>query len=111
MSRGGETRRPWTPRDDQELRRLAAIDGQNHVTAGAALGRTSAAVQNRASSLGIRFQSDCRREDPLDGIFLNGEPLRFAVVDRPCARCAVRETIHHQFGCGQFATAVSVRVI
>lgn len=110
MSRGGETRRPWTSRDDQELRRLAAIDGANHVSLGAQLGRTASAVQSRMFNLGIRLQSDRRREDPLDGFLLNGEPLQFAETDRACARCGVRETVHRIHGCGQFATDIRVRL-
>lgn len=46
----------------------------------------------------------------LENIFFNGEPLQFAEVDRPCARCAVRETEHHKHGCGQFAAEVRVRI-
>lgn len=46
----------------------------------------------------------------LESIFLNGEPLQFAEVDRPCARCAVRETHHHEHGCGQFSAEVRVRL-
>ena len=50
------------------------------------------------------------KADPLEGIFFNGEPLQFAEVDRPCARCAVRESQHQKHGCGQFAAEVRVRL-
>lgn len=103
-------RRPWTFQDDEDLRRLAQLEGHTAQTIGAALNRTGAAVAGRMHNLGIRLASSRRREDPLDGIFLNGEPLRFAEVDRPCARCAVRETQHRRHGCSQFAAEIRVRI-
>lgn len=110
MSRGGESRRPWTPRDDEELKRLAALEDANHVLIGAALGRSASAVQCRMYGLGIKLRSDRKREDPLDGILFNGEPLQFAESDRACARCGVRETIHRLHGCAKFAADITVRV-
>lgn len=108
--RGTGRGRPWTQQDDEDLKRLAAMEGQTAQTIGAALNRTGAAVSVRMHSIGVRLVSSRRREDPLDGIFLNGEPLQFAEVDRPCARCAVRETQHRLHGCGQFAAEIRVRV-
>lgn len=107
----GRERRPWTFNDDEDLKRLAKIDGQTAQSIGKALNRTGAAVAGRMHNLGIRLAGSRRpHKDPLDGILLNGEPLRFAEVDRPCARCAVRETMHYKHGCGQFAAAIRVRL-
>jgi hypothetical protein len=101
--------KPWTPANDRELRRLAAIEGQTHVTIGLTIRRSAAAVSNRCYSLGIRLASSKRREDPLDGIYFNGEPLKFSETGESCARCGVREDRHREFGCGQFAEQLKVR--
>jgi hypothetical protein len=107
----GRTRKPWTFQDDEDLKRLAKIDGQTAQSIGAAINRTGASVAGRMHNLGIRLSGSRRpNTDPLAGIFLDGEPLIFAEVDRPCARCAVRETVHHEHGCGQFAAEVRVRL-
>lgn len=105
-------RLPWTPQDDARLRRLAEHNEATYASIAVALKRTVSAVQNRMYSLGIRLDRlrTSRNEDPLVNIFLNGEPLTFAVTDRPCARCAVRESVHYEHGCGQFAAEVRVRI-
>lgn len=108
--------RPWLPDDDDRLHELAKA-GVPYEKIGKILGRTQQAIQNRCYVLKIRFRGEQRPRPrvpsnvlPEDVFFLDGQPLQFAEVDRPCARCAVRETMHHQFGCGQFAAEVRVRI-
>jgi hypothetical protein len=79
----------------------AAVGGQVH-----RLGLTQHPEKGRRR----RAPNYDARKPSLDGITFNGEPLQFAATDRPCARCAVRETVHHQHGCGQFAAEVRVRI-
>lgn len=102
-------RRPWSAQEDDDLKRLAKIEGQTSATIARILNRTAASVSSRLHSLGIRTSGSRKSKDPLDAILFNGEPLQFAEIDRPCARCAVRETIHDQHGCGQFAIEIKVR--
>lgn len=108
--------RPWTPFDDERLRELAEA-GVPYDKIGKTLGRTQQAIQNRCYTIKIRFRGEQRPRRkvaseamPEVNFFLNGEPLTFAIVDRPCARCAVRESVHHEHGCGQFAAEVRVRI-
>ena len=108
--------RPWLPDEDARLRELAEA-GVPYEKIGAMLGRTQQAIQNRCYTIKIRFRGEMKPRPkvrsnalPEDAFFLNGEPLQFAEVDRPCARCAVRESVHHQHGCGQFAADIRVRV-
>lgn len=104
-------RRPWEEWEREELRRLAARPNTSFSFIARRLGRTEAAIENQMTNLGIRLASSSRpKMDPVENFFLNGEPLTFAVVDRPCARCAVRESVHHQHGCGQFAADIRVRI-
>lgn len=102
-------RNAWTPADDRELRRLAASEDQTHVSIGAAMKRSAAAVSNRCYSLGVRLASTKRRDDPLDGIYFNGESLKFSETGESCARCGVREDRHREHGCRQFAEQLRVR--
>jgi hypothetical protein len=46
--------RPWTPSDDEELRRLASV-GATVLRATAALNRRSQTVRKRASELGLKL--------------------------------------------------------
>ena len=46
--------RPWTPGDDEELRRLASL-GATVLRATAALNRRSQTVKKRASELGVKL--------------------------------------------------------
>lgn len=46
--------RPWTPGDDEELRRLASL-GATVLRATAALNRRSQTVRKRASELGVKL--------------------------------------------------------
>ena len=46
--------RPWTPSDDEELRRLASV-GATVLRATAALNRRSQTVRKRASDLGLKL--------------------------------------------------------
>ena len=46
--------RPWTPSDDEELKRLAAL-GATVLRATAALNRRSQTVRKRASELGVQL--------------------------------------------------------
>ena len=46
--------RPWTPSDDDELRRLASL-GATVLRATAALNRRSQTVRKRASDLGLKL--------------------------------------------------------
>lgn len=109
IDKGG--RRPWTDFDNAELRRLAAMPDATVPFIARRLGRTEAAIANRMLNMGIRLATSQKpKNDAVENFFLNGEPLTFAVVDRPCARCAVRETEHHRHGCGQFAAEVRVRL-
>ncbi len=112
MTRG----RVWLPDEDARLREIAEA-GVPYEKIGKMLGRTQQAIQNRCYTLKITFRGERRPRPrvtspalPEDVFFLNGEPLQFAEVDRPCARCAVRESVHHQHGCGQFAAEVRVRL-
>lgn len=114
--------KPWTDEEDQMLRLLVGF-GSTYGKIAIALGRTRNAVAGRAARLKLdtpqetkarawHDRTDQKRQRPNTdvGITLNGEPLVFAVTDRPCARCAVRESVHHEHGCGQFAAEVRVRL-
>jgi hypothetical protein len=46
--------RPWTPSDDEELRRLASV-GATVLRATAALNRRSQTVKKRAAELGLKL--------------------------------------------------------
>ena len=46
--------RPWTPDDDEQLRRLASL-GATILRATAALNRRSQAIRKRATELGLQF--------------------------------------------------------
>lgn len=106
----------WSPREIEDLRRLAANKTNSLNTIAAYMGRSRNSVAGMLQRLGIRL-SDERpavrapkpKPDPLDGFLLNGEPLQFAETDRACARCGVRETVHRIDGCGQFAVELRVR--
>lgn len=111
----------WDGLADKRLRKLFAANVPYREIA-EIFGCSQSAIAGRVHRLGLQMRTGINRsrrapnhhEKPsgpsLEGIFLNGEPLRFAEVDRPCARCAVRETQHHRHGCGQFAAEVRVRL-
>lgn len=108
--------RPWTPDEDARLREMAER-GVPYEKIGADLGRTQQAIQNRCYTIKIRFRGELKARPkvpsnaiPEDVFLLNGRPLQFAVTDDPCARCAVRESVHHAHGCGQFASEIRVRI-
>lgn len=104
--------RPWTADEESRLRDMIEA-GINLDKIAKQLGRTEQAIINRCYTLRIGVRGELKRKakiDPVENFFLNGEPLTFAVVDRPCARCAVRESVHHEHGCGQFAAEVRVRI-
>lgn len=108
--------RPWTPDDDARLRELAET-GVPYEKIGEMLGRTQQAIQNRCYTIKIRFRGEMRPRPrvqsnvlPEDAFLLNGAPLVFAETDTPCARCAVKESVHREHGCGQFAAEVRVRI-
>lgn len=111
MSDSNGRGRPWTDFDKDELRRLAAMPDATVTFIANRLGRTDAAIAGKMNDLGIRLARTLRqRNDAVENFLLNGKPLVFAVTDRPCARCAVKESAHHQHGCGQFAAEVRVRI-
>lgn len=111
MSDSNGRGRPWTDYDKDELRRLAAMPESTVPFIANRLGRTDAAIAGKMNDLGIRLARSLRQKnDAIDNFLLNGEVLTFAVTDRPCARCAVRETEHYRHGCGQFAAEVRVRL-
>lgn len=105
-------RRPWTEWEQEQLERLVKVPDQTHRTIAEVLNRTEAAIANRMCNTGLRFNPDYRpsAKAQFDSIMLNGEPLIFAETGNPCARCAVRENVHHEHGCGQFAAEVRVRL-
>lgn len=112
----------WTLRRDQMLREMAAR-GASYTDMAAGIGTTASAVSNRIARLGIvtkgsqahskavaatkaRAQAAAK---PEGAFFLDGEPIIFADTSSPCARCAVREDVHHEHGCGNFADQLRVR--
>lgn len=108
----------WDGRAKSRLKKLLAANTSYREIA-AILGCSPAAVGGQVHRLGLtREPAKGNRPRlrvpsqalPEDAFFLNGEPLQFAEVDRPCARCAVRESVHHQHGCGQFAADIRVRI-
>ena len=108
----------WDGRANSRLKKLLAANCTYREIAGI-LGCSPSAVGGQVHRLGlVREHAKGNRPRPRvpsqalpeDVFFLNSEPLQFAVVDRPCARCAVRETAHHEHGCGQFAADIRVRV-
>jgi hypothetical protein len=105
-------KRPWLPADDQRLRELCRTPGQTYRTMSKALRRSESSISNRMYLMDLRMPKENRGlpKVRLKDILLNGEPLQFAETDRPCARCAVRESVHHEHGCGDFAAEIRVRL-
>lgn len=120
--------RHWTAEDDAKLKALIE-SGVSYRKAGKELGCTASSISGRVRRLGLKSPEETQKRrfndrtgqtwrpkpppsapQPIPDFCLNGEPLQFAEVDRPCARCAVREGVHHEHGCGQFAAEVRVRV-
>ena len=111
----------WDGLADKRLRKLFAANVSYREIA-EIFGCSQSAIAGRVHRLGLQMRRGINRsrrapnhrEKPqqvsVESIFLNGEPLTFAVTDRPCARCAVRESVHHEHGCGQFAAEVRVRI-
>lgn len=112
----------WDGRADKRLRKLFEANVSYREIA-EVFGCSASAVAGRAHRIGLpirRPENRTRRAanhhaEPQklasrEWIFLNGEPLTFANTDQPCARCAVKESVHHEHGCGQFAAEVRVRV-
>lgn len=110
----------WDGRSKSRLKKLLAANTSYREIAGI-LGCSQSAVGGMVHRMGLTTHPEKGRRRPrsenhhakppsLESIFLNGEPLTFAVTDRPCARCAVKESAHHQHGCGQFAAEVRVRL-
>lgn len=112
--------KPWSPREIETLKRHVAEAKRSANEIAEDMGRSRNSVIGQVHRLGLRLTANrppIRRNrvtptivDDIGNVFLNGEPLQFAEVDRPCARCAVRETEHHKHGCGQFAAEVRVRI-
>ena len=110
----------WDGRADSRLRKLFQANVSYREIA-EIFGCSQSAIAGRVHRLGLpmrcganrnrapKYREKPREVTPIDAFLLNGEPLTFAVTDRPCARCAVRETEHHKHGCGQFAAEVTVR--
>lgn len=112
----------WDGLADKRLRKLFAANVSYREIA-SIFGCSESAVAGRVHRLGLQMRSGINRsrrapnhrakppERPsAEAIFLNGEPLTFAITDDPCARCAVRASVHHEHGCGQFAAEVRVRI-
>jgi hypothetical protein len=117
----------WTPADKVRLRKLVAL-GKTANAIADELRRSRGSVCGMIYRLGLKLSPEAKSRDPgirnaskkpappkpkpkpEETFFLNGEPLTFAIVDRPCARCAVRESEHERHGCGQFAAEVTVRI-
>jgi hypothetical protein len=112
----------WDGRANARLKKLLAANCTYREIAGI-LGCSPSAVGGQVHRLGLvtqpekgrrpraaKFKAEPQKIPSLEAIFLNGEPLVFAVTDRPCARCAVKESAHHKHGCGQFAAEVRVRL-
>lgn len=111
----------WDGMADSRLRKLFAANVPYREIA-SIFGCSESAVAGRVHRLGLQMRTGINRsrrapnhrekpkEPSLEWIFLNGEPLTFAITDNPCARCAVRESVHHEHGCGQFAAEVRVRL-
>ena len=111
----------WDGLADKRLRKLFEA-GTTYREIAEIFGCSQSAIAGRVHRLGLQMRTGINRsrrapnhrekpkEPSPESIFLNGEPLTFAVTDRPCARCAVRETEHHRHGCGQFAAEVRVRL-
>jgi len=118
---------PWTREEDERLCKLVKL-GYSFSRIAAEIGRERNAISGRIFRLGLKSPASTKSRDP--GIrnkprqsnprpqpvrspeatfFLNGEALVLAVTDEACARCAVRESFHHEHGCGQFAVRVVIR--
>ncbi|MGL4271595.1 MAG: GcrA family cell cycle regulator [Pseudomonas paracarnis] len=109
----------WDGRTNRRLKQLLKAECSYREIAGI-LGCSPSAVGGRVHRLGLATHPEKERRPRAanyhakpsspESIFLNGEPLVFAVTDQPCARCAVRESVHHEHGCGQFAADIRVRL-
>lgn len=109
----------WDGRAKSRLKKLVAANA-TYAEIAKILGCSRAAVGGQVHRMGLvthpekarrpRAESVNPQPASLEGLFFNGEPLTFAIVDRPCARCAVRESVHYEHGCGQFAAEVRVRI-
>lgn len=110
----------WDEGANARLRKLFAA-GTSYREMAEIFGCSQSAIAGRVHRLGLplrcgqnrsrrapNHQEKPRQVTPIDALMLNGEPLKFAEVDQACARCGVRETLHHKHGCGQFAAEVKV---
>lgn len=112
--------KPWSPSEIERLKRFAANGKLSLNEIALEFQRSRNSIAGQLHRMGLRLTKNrppIRRNritptivDDIGNVFLNGEPLQFAEVDRPCARCAVRESQHHKHGCGQFAAEVRVRI-
>lgn len=111
----------WDGAADKRLRKLFEANVSYREIADI-FGCSQSAIAGRVHRLGLplrcghgrdrrapNHQEKPRQITPLDALLFNGEVLTFAVTDRPCARCAVRESEHHRLGCGQFAAEITAR--
>lgn len=102
--------RPWADWEREELRRMVARPTMTFAKIAHRFNRTEAAIANQMTNMGLRLANTNRaKDDPIANILFNGEPLIFAETGPTCARCGVREDVHHQHGCGRFAGELRVR--
>lgn len=108
----------WDGKANARLKKLLAANC-SYREIGLILGCSASAVGGQVHRLGLptKRQAGRRRaenykakpHDPLEGIFLDGQPLVFADTGPSCARCGVREDVHRLHGCAQFAGELRVR--
>jgi len=109
----------WDGRANARLRKLLKANCTYREIA-LIFGCSQSAVGGQVHRLGLsKPQSEGKRtrapnfkanaSDPLEGLFLNGEPLIFADTGPSCARCGVREDVHRLHGCERFAGELRVR--
>lgn len=108
----------WDGRANSRLKKLLAANCTYREIAGI-LGCSPSAVGGQVHRLGLTQQHAKGHRPrpkvpsqalPQDTFFLDGHPLQFSDTGPTCARCGVREDVHDQHGCGQFAAEIRVRV-
>jgi hypothetical protein len=107
----------WDSKANERLRKLlkaktpyreiADIFGCSQSAVGGQVHRMGLSRRYSGGQRAPKFKA--KPADPLEGLFLNGEPLQFAESGSSCARCGVRGDKHAEFGCGQFAEELRVR--